>query len=232
MRRNRPSDRRSGLRLPGLVAAAVLLVGSVVLVGAVRADDSSPPAGATAVTSPPPAASPTTDAAGTSGGEVPSAQIGGTPASQTRIAVPTLLTLPSGAAVPVDPAGVDPVGALSVPADPARVGWWTGGAQVGEPFGSVVIAGHIDSRRYGVGQMAALRDVVPGDVVTAGAPDVSVAYRVESVVLIAKADLSADSELFDQEGPHRLVLITCDGEYDRSTGRYADNLVVTAVPAG
>jgi len=146
------------------------------------------------------------------------------------VAVPTEVVLPSGTRVPVEPAGVDAGGALVVPEDPARSGWWTGGARVGEPFGSVVIAGHIDSTRFGIGRMAELRDVVPGDQVVAGGEARSVRYRVESVERIAKADLGADSDLFDQTGPHRLVLVTCDGEFDRSTRRYADNLVVTAVP--
>lgn len=161
---------------------------------------------------------------------VPPAQTAGIPASQTSTAVPTQLVLPDGAAMPVDRAGLDAAGALAIPEDPARAGWWTGGARVGEPFGSVVLAGHIDSRRYGIGRLAALRDVAPGDVVSAGDGEVTVRYRVESVEQIPKADLSRDSELFEQARPHRLVLITCDGAFDESTRRYADNLVVTAVP--
>lgn len=143
------------------------------------------------------------------------------------------MVLPSGTTVPVERADVDATGALVVPDDPARAGWWTGGARVGEPFGSVVIAGHIDSARFGIGRLAALRDVVPGDeVVVAGDGSTMVRYRVESAVRIPKADLGAESALFDQAGPHRLVLVTCDGEFDRSARRYADNLVVTALRVG
>ena len=34
----------------------------------------------------------------------------------------------------------------------------------------------------------------------------------------------------ERDVAHRLVLITCSGSFDRSTHRYADNLVVTAAP--
>jgi hypothetical protein len=38
------------------------------------------------------------------------------------------------------------------------------------------------------------------------------------------------TRLFDQEGPHRLVLITCAGEFDAAIRSYSDNVAVTAVP--
>ena len=44
-----------------------------------------------------------------------------------------------------------------------------------------------------------------------------------------KADLPLD-EVFQRSGPPRLVLITCGGPFDRTTGSYQENIVVTAVP--
>lgn len=235
--------RRSGARPVLALGAALTVVTAVVLLtvlglrtspaepGVVRVEraaaagpgpQSTGPQSTTGPTRPLPSAS--------RAGGVSPAQTAGTPASQTRTAVPTQVVLPDGAVVPVDRADLDGAQALAIPDDPARAGWWTGGARVGEPFGSVVVAGHIDSRRYGIGPLAALRDVAAGDVVSAGDGDVTVRYRVESVQQIAKADLSRNSELFDQASPHRLVLITCDGEFDPVARRYADNLVVTAAP--
>jgi hypothetical protein len=39
------------------------------------------------------------------------------------------------------------------------------------------------------------------------------------------------ADIFTFEGPSRLALITCGGEFDRSIGSYLENYVVTAVPA-
>ena len=36
---------------------------------------------------------------------------------------------------------------------------------------------------------------------------------------------------FARDGAPRLTLITCGGPFDRTTGHYRDNVVVTAVPA-
>jgi hypothetical protein len=235
MTRAEPRDgRTAGAVRPGLALGAATLVTAVVLLGVLGTDDPAPsPVVVEQAVPAAPVPGPTTRPTGTptaAAGTVAPAQTAGVPRSQTRTAVPTRILLPNGAVVPVDRADLDRVGALALPEDPSRAGWWTGGARVGEPFGSVVVAGHIDSRRYGIGELAALRDVAVGDLMSAGDGDVAVRYRIESVQRIPKADLSRDSELFDQARPHRLVLITCDGRFDSSTRRYADNLVVTAVP--
>jgi hypothetical protein len=40
------------------------------------------------------------------------------------------------------------------------------------------------------------------------------------------------AEAFDRIGRARLVLITCGGPFDPSTGNYRDNIVAYAVPGG
>ncbi len=45
-------------------------------------------------------------------------------------------------------------GKLEIPEDVFRLGWWDGGAYVNDPFGSMVIAGHIDSAEQGLGWLA------------------------------------------------------------------------------
>ena len=52
-----------------------------------------------------------------------------------------------------------PTASSQVPDDASRVGWWTGGARAGEPFGSIVVAGHVDSREYGIGILSELLSV-------------------------------------------------------------------------
>lgn len=145
---------------------------------------------------------------------------------------PTALALGAaayGATAPVDPVTV--VGrALELPADADRVGWWRGGARAGTPFGTVVVAGHLDTATDPAGYLAALSVLRPGDRVVLSAPGRRQAYEVVRNHLLPSADLSSRSDLFEQRRPHRLLLVTCGGPYDRERGRYLDNRVVEAVP--
>ena len=100
----------------------------------------------------------------------------------------------------------------------------------GEPFGSTVIAGHVDSRVRGVGAFAQLRDVRPGDVVQLAAGPAVIRYWVTSVTTVPKARLSASADPFRQDVANRLVMITCGGPFDRARHSYRDNVVIVAVP--
>lgn len=156
----------------------------------------------------------------------------GTPAASQRIRfVPTELVLPSGSKASVEPAATVR-GQLVVPEHVQRVGWWDGGAEAGDPFGSVVIAGHVDSATEGIGFFVRLSKVAPGEVVVLRGAGHSASYRVDSVTSVPKDALATESAAFDQTGDHRLVLITCTGAYDRARGGYEKNLVVSAMPIG
>jgi LPXTG-site transpeptidase (sortase) family protein len=171
-------------------------------------------------------------AAGTIPAEpVPSARVG-VPAASTRVRfVPTSVVLPGGAHAAVEPAQtVDTV--LAVPEDVRHVGWWDGSAYAGDPFGSTVIAGHVDSATEGLGFFARLLRVRRGEVVTVRNGRHQQRYRITSVRTVAKQALAESSSAFDQTGDHRLVLITCTGAYRPEQGGYDSNLVVTAAPLG
>jgi LPXTG-site transpeptidase (sortase) family protein len=156
----------------------------------------------------------------------------GTPAPSQRIRfVPEQVVLPGGASASVLPA-TTVSGQLQVPSKAQRVGWWDGGAQAGDPFGSVVLAGHVDTKTEGLGFFARLLDVRRGEVVVLNGAGHMASYRVVSVVSVRKDALATKSGAFDQTIDHRLVLITCTGAYDASRGGYEDNLVVTALPIG
>ena len=156
----------------------------------------------------------------------------GTPAPSQRIRfVPEQVVLPGGANAPVLPATtVD--GQLQVPAKAQNVGWWDGGAEAGDPYGSVVLAGHIDTKTQGLGFFVRLLDVRRGEVVVLRGSGHVASYRVVSIASVRKDALATKSGAFDQTVDHRLVLITCTGAYDASRGGYEDNLVVTALPIG
>lgn len=147
------------------------------------------------------------------------------PGPPVRLELPRLAV--SASVVPV---GVGAGGALDVPEDPQVLGWWSSGARPGQGWGAVVIDGHVDSATRGLGTFARLRDLETGDpVLTVTASGEVRRYRVSGRQQFAKATLPA-AEVFSQDGAERLVLITCGGRFDRSRGRYDDNLVVFAVP--
>ncbi len=154
----------------------------------------------------------------------------GVPTSQRHPFAPVSMRLPSGTVVPIDPAGVDATGVLEVPVPVDRAGWWTGGARAGDPFGGIVVAGHVDSARLGIGAMAELNDVAKGATVVLSGAGVERSYRVSTITQVPKARLSAELGVFDQVVAERLVLITCGGAFDPVARHYADNLVVVAEP--
>jgi sortase (surface protein transpeptidase) len=143
---------------------------------------------------------------------------------------PLELTLPNGATAPIKAADVAEDGSLTIPDNPRVVGLWTDGAQPGERFGSVVIAGHVDSARYGIGVLAGLKGVKAGEVIELSAGRSVQRYRVVKSVMIRQQSLASDAGLFAQDGPPRLVVITCGGPFDPVRHRYRDNFIVTATP--
>ncbi len=146
-------------------------------------------------------------------------------------APPVRLELPGlGLTASVIPVVVAAGGALAVPDDPAVVGWWAGGALPGGGQGSVIIDGHVDSYRQGLGAFARLVELAPGDLVlVTGATGETRRYRMTGRRQFPKAELPA-ANVFAQEVQERLVLITCGGTFDSVRRRYADNVVVFAVP--
>ena len=136
-----------------------------------------------------------------------------------------------GVDAPVVEVRVRPDGELEVPPDPSTVGWWAEGARPGSGAGSVVVDGHVDTARDGPGAFFRLGSMAVGDPVELTASDGSThRYRVTATARYPKADLPAQ-EVFAQDGAERLVLITCGGDFDRTSRHYADNVVVFADPA-
>jgi LPXTG-site transpeptidase (sortase) family protein len=150
--------------------------------------------------------------------------------SQVDRFVPTALVLPGKERADVVPvATVD--GELAVPKHIDDLGWWDGSAWLGDPFGATVIAGHVDSATEGIGFFAQLLGIEVGQRVSVlGADGQRQTYTVTSVRTVAQNALDTDSHALDQNGDHRLVLITCTGAWTPGRG-YASNLVVTAEKA-
>ena len=147
------------------------------------------------------------------------------PLRLVRLAIPAL-----GVSAPVLDEGVAADGLLQIPADPRVLGRWSGGAQAGEPYGTTVVAGHVDNTQID-GALFALRQLKIGQqVVAVGADGRTVTYRVVATRQVAKARLVSTLEPFLQNVSHRLVIVTCGGAFDPSTRQYADNVLVFTVP--
>jgi hypothetical protein len=128
---------------------------------------------------------------------------------------------------------IAPVGAhrqeLDLPDAPDVVGWWSSGAVPAQQAGSVLIAGHIDSARWGIGVLSLLTTLQPGSVIVIkDTDDRSWSYRMVARRAYPKNALPAD--LFSTNGSPRLILLTCGGRFDRVRQQYDENLVVYASP--
>jgi LPXTG-site transpeptidase (sortase) family protein len=184
-------------------------------------DDTEP---ASAPTESVPAASPREDAAPRT-----SARLADHAARSS--ATPTSLRIPAiEVDAPIRGVGTDAAGDLEVIDDVEHVGWYRHGPSPGDD-GSAVLAAHVDTAKEGPGVFFDLARVAVGDQLEVVLDDGTTAtFVVDGLTRHAKADLPVD-EIFSREGPPRVVLITCGGEFDTSRRSYSDNVVVTATQA-
>lgn len=160
-------------------------------------------------------------------------EIEATPAPRVgsvRARVPTAVRLPGGDLLEVVPVGTREDGLLDVPADVDLVGWWEGGSRVGDPFGSVLLAGHVDSEDEGLGPSARLLTVERGDEVEVRAGGRTTSYAVASRRLVPLDDLASYPEVLSADGRARLTLVTCAPPFLPDDGGYQNLAVVTALP--
>ena len=147
------------------------------------------------------------------------------------VADPTWIRLPSiGAEAPVVNVGLADDGGMEIPDDVSTTGWYELGVAPGEASGTAVITGHVDSREQGRGALWDLRRMDVDDIVTVDHADGSTSeWRVVARTSFPKDELPV-ADIFTRFGEPRLVLITCDGEFDPTTRSYSDNVVVFTVP--
>jgi hypothetical protein len=163
----------------------------------------------------------------------PVATLPAVPARRTgavRAERPTTSRLPDGVVVPLRPADTRSDGSLAVPDDIRVAGWWRGGARLGDPFGSTLLAAHVDSFTQGLGPYASLLSVRPGQRLTLGSPHLTQTFSVVSLALVPRGTLSQNRRIFSARGPRRVTLVTCAGPYDPARGGYQNLAVITARP--
>jgi Sortase domain len=123
--------------------------------------------------------------------------------------------------------GLEPDGQLEIPNE-KEIGWYRYGQAPGE-IGSTVLAAHV-SWNGSLGPFADLATMAPGDRINVQLSDGSNRnYEAVERAQYNKGELPAD-RIWTRTGPESLVLITCGGEFNPAIKRYYDNIVIYAVP--
>ncbi|MGJ9424963.1 class F sortase [Nesterenkonia halotolerans] len=134
------------------------------------------------------------------------------------------------AELPVQPRGVASDGQMDIPDDAAQAAWYQYGKAPADDVGTTVISAHAGSEETPIGPLYALKDARPGEEVTvldeAGEEH---RYAVTEVEQFGKDGLDF-TPYFERSGQHRLVLITCGGQWMPERNSYADNIIVVAEP--
>jgi len=119
-------------------------------------------------------------------------------------------------------------GSITAPTVWDRAGWYSGGPRPGQQ-GPAVIVGHVDSGT-GPAVFYRLPQLRPGDPVYVDRADgTSVRFRVTRQQQVPKDHFPADV-VYAPTLQASLLLMTCGGDFDASTGHYRDNIIVFAVP--
>jgi LPXTG-site transpeptidase (sortase) family protein len=155
------------------------------------------------------------------------------PATDARLQVdaqaapPRRIDIPAiGVSAPVIALGLNPDGTLQTPSKWGDTGWYEPGPEPGEQ-GAAVIAGHVDSTT-GPAVFYRLRALRIGDRIRVRRRDGSVVrFRVQRVESWPKSDFPT-RRVYGPTHGSVLRLVTCAGNFNRSTGHYVDNTIVYA----
>jgi hypothetical protein len=144
------------------------------------------------------------------------------PSPPDRVRVPAI-----GVDAPMTGLGLTPSGSLDVP-PPERAnlaGWYEAGTTPGET-GTAIVAGHVDNAE-GPAVFYRLGALEKGATIEVDRRDGSVAvFTVDAVEVYAAEDFP-DAKVYGAAGRPELRVITCGGDWSRSTG-YQGNVVVFA----
>jgi hypothetical protein len=173
----------------------------------------------------------------------------GGPGVPVRVEIPMATSQhPTGVTAPVSSHPLTASGALFVPPDPAELSWSEVDAAPAADHGSAIITGHVNYVVNGRLVVGALSDLAEygsrgvGQIVMVDLADGRrLRYRIVGGASYNKDELAARPDLrqtlFDQDSTFgttrpsgRLVLVSCGGPYDNSTGSYRDNVFLFALP--
>lgn len=143
---------------------------------------------------------------------------------------PSTLSIPSlETTAPLDVLGVED-DQLLLP-EPKRLTLFKDGSYPGDPQGTVLVAGHVNSSSLGRGALFHLAEIEEGATIwVTDATGRPYEYRVVGLQVLLKQALPRS--LFSRQGGPELVVVTCGGDITNTAGGryYASNVIVTAVP--
>jgi Sortase domain len=126
------------------------------------------------------------------------------------------------------PLGLNADGTVEVPpvTQPMQAGWYRYAPTPGE-VGPAIILGHVDGNKK-PGIFYRLHELTTGDQITVSRTDgVAVTFVVLRVEQIPKQHFPTEAVYGDTNRPE-LRLITCGGDFDRTTHNYRDSIIVYA----
>jgi sortase (surface protein transpeptidase) len=176
-----------------------------------------------------PSASPTRSPAGPPPAAAGEAERFRSPRTAAAFPVPVRVRIPSiHVDAPLEHVGLDPDGTIAAPEHPLDAAWYTGGPLPGQP-GPAVLLGHVDYDTKKAAVFFLLATLKPGaEVLVDRADRTTVRFRVSGRIQVAKSRFPADLVFGPTLAPS-LRLVTCGGDFDRSSRHYLDNVVVSAV---
>ena len=145
-----------------------------------------------------------------------------TPLTPAHLSVPSL-----GINAAVEQVGKKSDGSMATPKNFDDVAWYSLGSKPGEP-GSAVVAGHVNNALTKAGVFEHLSQIKLGDtIVVADTSRRTLTYVVEETDAYPSDNAPTD-KIFAGSGPSRLVLITCDGQWDAAAHSFDQRFVVYA----
>jgi Sortase domain len=161
----------------------------------------------------------------------PSSGVSGfrSPRRYTSVAVPVRVRIPRmGIDSTLQHLGLAADGTIQAPSQWQRAGWYDRGPRPGQQ-GPAVIVGHVDSTS-GPAVFYRLRGLRRGDDVYVDRADGTTAhFQVTGRRQFPKSRFPADL-VYSPTLKTSLQLMTCGGSFNRSTGHYRDNVIVSAGP--
>jgi len=152
---------------------------------------------------------------------------GQSPATTAALFPSRIIVSAIGVDAAVEPVGKKPDGSMGTPKNFNDVAWYSLGAKPGEA-GNAVFAGHVNNALGMAGVFEHLTDISIGErIVVADERGRMLTYVVRAVDLY-QVDSAPLETIFTTEGSSQVVLITCEGVWDKDTRSYTKRLVVTA----
>lgn len=160
-------------------------------------------------------------------GSVPPETLGTQTTKTLPVAEPITFSIPklNVSNVTVESVGLDKEGKMDIPKADQNVAWYNLGAKPGER-GNAVLAGHLDTKTGAPAVFYDINKLTKGDELKIKAKDgKEYIYQVTDIVTYELTEFPL-VEVFGAGDKPRLNLITCEGNYDKSSKLYSHRLVV------